>query len=223
MLARKKKTSAKPAGPGELRRRKIFKSLHDCIEVEGYVNTSLQDIANRAEMSASHLCYYFSGKDAILLEYFESVSARILEQVEALNKGAPQEQIEALADFWFKGKARSRKEIGIMLECFGVAVNHEALCQAKNRFDETCKSFLITLFDDAPSVLGQSSRDAAEVCYALTIGCVLRFISTRALAWRMRTEFLCKPCCPCVGLAPRVKFPRRRSQSPGCKRNIEGL
>ncbi len=170
MLAKKKKTSAKPAGPGELRRRKIFKSLHDCIEVEGYVNTSLQDIANRAEMSASHLCYYFSGKDAILLEYFESVSARILEQVEALSKGAPQEQIEALADFWFKGKARSRKEIGIMLECFGVAVNHEALCQAKNRFDETCKSFLITLFDDAPSVLGQSSRDAAEVCYALTIG-----------------------------------------------------
>ena len=170
MLAKKKKTSAKPAGPGELRRRKIFKSLHDCIEVEGYVNTSLQDIANRAEMSASHLCYYFSGKDAILLEYFESVSARILEQVEALNKGTPQEQIEALADFWFKGKARSRKEIGIMLECFGVAVNHEALCQAKNRFDETCKSYLITLFDDAPSVLGQSSRDAAEVCYALTIG-----------------------------------------------------
>ena len=170
MLAKKKKTSAKPAGPGELRRRKIFKSLHDCIEVEGYVNTSLQDITNRAEMSASHLCYYFSGKDAILLDYFESVSARILEQVEALNKGTPQEQIEALADFWFKGKARSRKEIGIMLECFGVAVNHEALCQAKNRFDETCKSFLITLFDDAPSVLGQSSRDAAEVCYALTIG-----------------------------------------------------
>jgi AcrR family transcriptional regulator len=170
MLAKKKKTSAKPAGPGELRRRKIFKSLHDCIEVEGYVNTSLQDIANRAEMSASHLCYYFSGKDAILLEYFESVSARILEQVEVLNKGTPQKQINALADFWFKGKARSRKEIGIMLECFGVAVNHEALCQAKNRFDETCKSFLITLFDDAPSVLGQSSRDAAEVCYALTIG-----------------------------------------------------
>ena len=170
MLAKKKKTSAKPAGPGELRRRKIFKSLHDCIEAEGYVNTSLQDVANRAEMSASHLCYYFSGKDAILLEYFESVSTRILEQVEALNKGTPQEQINALADFWFKGKARSRKEIGIMLECFGVAVNHEALCQAKNRFDETCKSYLITLFDDAPSVLGQSSRDAAEVCYALTIG-----------------------------------------------------
>ena len=170
MLAKKKKTSAQPAGPGELRRRKIFKSLHDCIEAEGYVNTSLQDVANRAEMSASHLCYYFSGKDAILLEYFESVSARILEQVEVLNKGTPQKQINALADFWFKGKARSRKEIGIMLECFGVAVNHEALCQAKNRFDETCKSYLITLFDDAPSVLGQSSRDAAEVCYALTIG-----------------------------------------------------
>ena len=57
-----------------------------------------------------------------------------------------------------------------MLECFGVAVNHEALCQAKNRFDETCKAYLIALFDGAPSVLGQNSRDVAEVCYALTIG-----------------------------------------------------
>ena len=170
MLSKKKKTPAKPVGPGELRRRKIFKSLHDCIEAEGYVNTSLQDIANRAEMSASHLCYYFSGKDAILLEYFESVSARILEQVEALSKASPEEQINALADFWFRGKARSRKEIGIMLECFGVAVNHDSVGQAKNRFDEACKSHLMALFDGAPSVLGQSSRDAAEVCYALTIG-----------------------------------------------------
>ena len=67
MLAKKKKSSAKPAGPGELRRRKIFKSLHDCIEAEGYVNTSLQDVANRAEMSASHLCYYFSVKTLFCL------------------------------------------------------------------------------------------------------------------------------------------------------------
>ena len=157
-------------GPGERRRRKIFKSLHDCIEAEGYVNTSLQDIANRAGMSASHLCYYFSGKDSILLEYFESVSARILEHVEAIARHAPLHQIHALADFWFKGKARSRKEIGIMLECFGVAVNHSELCRAKNNFDEVCKSYLVALFEEAPSALGQSATDSAEVCYALIIG-----------------------------------------------------
>lgn len=169
-LAIKKQSSEKPVGPGERRRRKIFKSLHDCIEAEGYVNTSLQDIANRADMSASHLCYYFSGKDSILLEYFESVADRILEQVEALSRETPLDQIHALADFWFKGKARSRKEIGIMLECFGVAVNHSELCRAKNRFDEVCKSYLVMLFEEAPSTLGQNAVDAAEVCYALTIG-----------------------------------------------------
>ena len=57
-----------------------------------------------------------------------------------------------------------------MLECFGVAVNHDGLCRAKNNFDEVCKSYLVTLFDAAPSALGQNSADSAEVCYALTIG-----------------------------------------------------
>ncbi len=165
-----KRSVANPLSPGEKRRRIIFKSLHDCIEAEGYVNTSLQDIANRSDMSASHLCYYFSGKDSILLEYFESVCASILEQVEAISGKAPLDQIYALADFWFKGKARSRKEIGIMLECFGVAVNHDGLCRAKNNFDQICKSYLATLFETAPSALGQNSADSAEVCYALTIG-----------------------------------------------------
>jgi AcrR family transcriptional regulator len=169
-LAISKRSPANSLGPGERRRRKIFKALHDCIEAEGYVNTSFQDIANRAHMSASHLCYYFSGKDSILLEYFESVSTRILEQVEAIARNAPLHQIHALADFWFKGKARSRKEIGIMLECFGVAVNHDGLCRAKNNFDEVCKSYLVALFEEAPSALGQSSADSAEVCYALIIG-----------------------------------------------------
>jgi len=40
----------------------------------------------------------------------------------------------------------------------------------KNNFDEVCKSYLVALFEEAPSALGQSSADSAEVCYALIIG-----------------------------------------------------
>ena len=109
-----KRSPQKGPRPRELRRRKIFESLHDCILAEGYGNTSLQDIANRADMTASHLCYYFNGKEEILQEYFGSASNRILKHIAALSEQEPREQIHSLADFWFKGKIRSAKEIGII-------------------------------------------------------------------------------------------------------------
>ena len=170
-----KDRKAKPApekspGPRVLRRRKIFESLHDSILEKGYGNTSLQDIANRAGMSASHLCYYFNGKEEVLQEYFGSASNRILEHIAGFSEQEPREQIHSLADFWFKGKIRSTKEIGIMLECFGVAVKDDIMRVAKNEFDESCKAYLIDLFKASPSVLGQAPEDAAEVSYALTIG-----------------------------------------------------
>ncbi|MEL7045167.1 MAG: TetR family transcriptional regulator, partial [Pseudomonadota bacterium] len=39
----------------ETRRRKIFRSLHDCIIENGYSKTTLADIAKKAGMSPSHL------------------------------------------------------------------------------------------------------------------------------------------------------------------------
>ena len=58
---------------GDERRRRIFKSLHDCIIRKGYVKTSLADIADGAGMSPSHLLYYFNGKEDILEQYFATV------------------------------------------------------------------------------------------------------------------------------------------------------
>ncbi len=155
---------------GDQRRRRIFRSLHDCILNQGYVKTTLADIAKGADMSASHLLYYFKGKEAILEQYFENVSVRFLEKIDEFSHLEPREQVHSLADFWFKGEASTVKEIGFMLECFGAAVNDDVLRITKADFDESCKAYLVKIFDESPAVFMRNSKDAAEIAYALMIG-----------------------------------------------------
>lgn len=155
---------------GDQRRRRIFRSLHDCILEKGYVKTTLADIAEGADMSASHLLYYFKGKEAILEQYFENVSVQFLERLDNFSQQEPRDQIQSLADFWFKGEASTRKEIGFMLECFGAAVNDDVLRGTKAGFDTRCKAYLAEIFRSSPRIFMGDAKDAAELSYALMIG-----------------------------------------------------
>lgn len=172
------KTPAKSTPPangrknsrGGVRRRKIFKSLHDCIISKGYTKTTLADVALGADMSASHLLYYFKGKEAILEQYFEAVSVRFLERIDEFSRESAEAQIKLLADFWFRGETSTKLEIGFMLECFGAAVHDDALKVTKAEFDLSCKNYLSKIFDEAPSLLTGTPKDAAEIAYSLMIG-----------------------------------------------------
>lgn len=155
---------------GDKRRRLIFKSLHDCILTQGYVKTTLADIAKGAGMYPSHLLYYFKGKEAILEQYFENVSESFLEKIDSFSTQESREQIQSLTDFWFKGETSTVKEIGFMLECFGAAVNDEALKSTKREFDERCKDYLEKIFCACPSTFIDNNKDAAEIAYSLMIG-----------------------------------------------------
>jgi len=155
---------------GDQRRRRIFRSLHDNILARGYVKTTLAEIAEGAGMSASHLLYYFKGKEDILEQYFANVSVRFLERIDGFSVQPPQQQIQSLADFWFKGETSTVEEIGFMLECFGAAVNDDRLRVTKAEFDDRCKAHLAKIFAQSPSVFMQDADDSAEIAYALMIG-----------------------------------------------------
>lgn len=155
---------------GEKRRRRIYKSLHDCIISKGYVKTTLADIAESAGMTASHLLYYFNGKEAILEQYFANVAVRFLERIESFAPHPAERQVQLLADFWFKGETSTRLEIGFMLECFGNAVNDDILRVTKADFDSRCKAHLANIFASAPQPLLDNANDSAEIAYSMMIG-----------------------------------------------------
>jgi len=154
---------------GGKRRKRIFQALHDCIIEKGYAKTTLADVARSAQMTPSHLLYYFDGKDAILEDFFENVAQRIVERMEGFRKETPERQIDLLADLFFAGKGITMSEIGFMLECFGVAVHDKQLHREKTALDRYCKTYLKELFVNSPC--GQArARDSAEIAYAMLIG-----------------------------------------------------
>ncbi len=167
--AQKVPRSSRQARSAE-RRRRIFQALHDCVIDKGYTRTTLADIAAGAGMSASHLLYYFRGKEDILEQYFENVSEKFLARIGDRGDAAARDRIEHLADLWFRGEASTRTEIGFMLECFGAAVHDEVLRVTKAEFDLRCKDHLAAIFQAAPACYLGDDRDAAEVAYAMMIG-----------------------------------------------------
>jgi AcrR family transcriptional regulator len=157
-----------PGTRGGERRRRILKGLHDCVIQKGYAKTTLADVARSAGMSPSHLLYYFSGKDAILKEYFERVAARIRARIDSFRHDDLDRQLELLAELFFAGKGITRSEIGFMLECFGVAVHDPQLHREKTELDRFCKAYLKELFEQSSD--NGAAKDAAEVAYAMLIG-----------------------------------------------------
>jgi AcrR family transcriptional regulator len=158
-----------PGTRGGKRRARILAAFHDCIIDKGYAKTTLRDVARTADMSASHLLYYFAGKDTMLEHYFENVAQRIVERIDSFSGESPEQQIELLADLFFAGKGITRSEIGFMLECFGVAVHDSQIRSDKTKLDRFCKKYLKELFKQSPG--GASNAKAyAEISYAMLIG-----------------------------------------------------
>lgn len=164
-----KDSGSLPISRGDNRRELILEAFHDCIIRNGYSSTTLRDVARKAGMTASHLLYYFSGKDAILAHYFDVVSQRIIERINSFRKANPEQQVDYLADLFFAGKGITNSETGFMLECFGVAVHDRQLHAEKSALDLFCKDYLEGLFKQA-GCKQQEASDHAEVAYALLIG-----------------------------------------------------
>jgi AcrR family transcriptional regulator len=163
------KNTAMPESRGDKRRVQILSAFHDCIISKGYAKTTLRDVAQTAEMSASHLLYYFPGKDTLLEHYFDNVAQTIVERIESFRTEAAERQFELLADLFFAGKGITRDEIGFMLECFGVAVHDKQLHSDKTELDRFCKTYLQELFAQSPCG-SSSARAYAEISYAMLIG-----------------------------------------------------
>lgn len=160
----------KKADRGDERRKTILWALHDCMIEKGYNQTTLADIASAAKMYPSHLLYYFNGKEAILQQYFQNVSRQIIERLNGIREHDQREQIDELANLFFAGSSITKSEIGLMLECFGVAVNDKVLRQEKAELDTKCKAYLRGLIGKSSGSLIINVNDAAEVAYATLIG-----------------------------------------------------
>ena len=147
----------------------IFRSLRSKIIEKGYARTTLDDIARGADMSPSHLLYYFDGKEDVLEQYFQYVADRFLTRVKNLANSPSSNQLKEFMEIWFKGVTKD--EIGFMLECFGAAVKNKTLHSIKANFEKDCKAVLEKIFSASNNVTPiKANIDVAQATYSLMIG-----------------------------------------------------
>lgn len=163
--------SKSPAAVRTDRREVISRALYGCITEQGYANTSLTDIAARAEMSPSHVGYYFDDKAAILVHYTRWLCARIVAGFPTLDPDrSADELVDDVVAFCFGEGQPNTEFLGVVQELSGLAVHDEALREIKSQHTQHWRRFLQTLFDTITPVAGLDSRDASRITHALLAG-----------------------------------------------------
>jgi len=138
----------------------------------GYAETSLTDLANGANMTVSHLLYYYPSKDAVLFDLSDQINARIWTDVTASRDEPPEERIHVLVDNVFVHGAVHKSELAILRELIALSTHRPAL-QAKLRdYNSRMMGYLEDLFSKVPRQPGLTALDAAEIAGAIWIGLV---------------------------------------------------
>jgi AcrR family transcriptional regulator len=171
-VARSRQSQSAPkAGDKKNREREIVAALRRCVLEQGYAQTSITDIARGAEMSVSHVLYYFPTKDAILVQIAKEFHERILISIGADRDETPEERIHLLVDNLLV--SFPREELGMLRELTAAAGHIPPLQENLSQFAATVSDYLEHLFEATPRQPGITAQDAAEMAAALWMGLLI--------------------------------------------------
>jgi AcrR family transcriptional regulator len=163
-----------PRAPSTKNRRvAIVSALRRCMLEKGYAETSLTDLAKAAQMSVSHLLYYYPSKEAVLLDLSIQLNEQILFDIGAHREEPPEERIHVLVDNVFVHGAISRGELGLIREIIALSTHRPALRASLEEYSRKLIGYLEDLFSKTPRQPGLSAEDAAEIAGALWMGLVI--------------------------------------------------
>lgn len=147
----------------------IANALYHCVRKQGYAFISLNALAVEAGISASHLRYYFEGKEAVLEYYVEHLCNKLRAEMEVLQGLPPAELIDGLANFHFGPKV-STQRLGVMHEIFALTLHHPRMRQIKAQYDTYLRSLLVQVFANGRRADGAAMEAEARIGYALLEG-----------------------------------------------------
>jgi len=151
------------------RRAKIIAALYRCMSKRGYAASTLSDIAAEADMSSSHLLYYFPGKDAILVEFFKRVCSDVADEVAALPDD-PTARLDAIAHIFVGERRGGKRRRAVMLDLYGQTVQNRELRRMNVAHDKVVIKTLVDVFMRTPLSSDTTAEDAAQSAHAMLIG-----------------------------------------------------
>lgn len=151
------------------RRTKIIAALYRSMGKRGYAASTLSAIAAEADMSSSHLLYYFPGKDAILVEFFRRVCDGFTQEVEALPQ-EPTARLEAIAEIFLGERRGGKRRRSVMLDLFGQTFQNRELRKMNIAHDKEIIRTLVDVFQRTPLSADTTAQDAAQSAHAMLLG-----------------------------------------------------
>src|SRR5262249_19910228 len=137
---------------------------------KGYANTSLTDIAKKAQISPSHLVYYFRTKEAILLELYRALFSALLSGITTHKEQPSVEQCDRFASYAFLEHVMPLSDRSIVLELIGLAVHNPRLRRSTFDYAEKMLAYLRDLFANTPRAFDLSPEDAALLATSIWSG-----------------------------------------------------
>jgi AcrR family transcriptional regulator len=147
----------------------IANALYHCVRKQGYAFISLNALATEAGISASHLRYYFEGKEAVLEYYVEHLCDKLRIEMDVLQGLPAAALIDGLAEFHFGPKV-STQRLGVMHEIFALTLHHPRMRQIKAQYDVYLRGLLVQVFASGTQPDGAAMEAEARIGYALLEG-----------------------------------------------------
>ena len=155
------------------RRARILDALRRCILGKGYSATSFNELAQEADMSPSHVFYYFPGKDAALKALYQDLAESLITSVTALRGLPPEEQFRVMADFAFSGEVFSHDERQVFTELIAQSLHNASVREIRDGLTSTIVQYLTGVYESCDRADGQSAEDAGLAAAAMGVGLVL--------------------------------------------------
>jgi AcrR family transcriptional regulator len=202
------------------RRIVILRALWRLILQKGYASTSLTDVAKKAQISPSHLAYYFPTKEAILLELYRTLFGALLSGITTHGDQPPAEQCDRLASYAFLEPVMPLSDRSIVLELIGLAVHNHRLRRSTLDYAEKMIGYLRELFAKTPRAFDLSAEDAALLAASIWSGLLTnsyyykRFDGSRARELFRRTLLILAGLGDDRSKSPKVE-PDNNVRRPG--------
>jgi AcrR family transcriptional regulator len=152
------------------RRAEIIETILQSLRSNGVVVNSLNDLARAAEISVSHLLYYFPNKEALQFHLVTAINEQMMEEMDAYRFASPDKRIELLADYYFAGRAIPSAYGAMVFEQMGLTMHNAHYRNHMNKMADSIQAYLQGLFRDAPMARGMGVADAAVIAGALWMG-----------------------------------------------------
>ena len=162
----------------EVRKAELIRATFLEVSEKGFSDTTLEDIAQRADVSKGVLLYYFRSKEDLFLAAFKHSILMLRDRLRQALAEAPDpvEKVRAIVRTSFVSAKANRKFYQAYLDLLSMGTRQEAFKQLNARFYENCLAMDVEIIEEGVRQGVFHAQADAGVLRAIVDGLMLQWL-----------------------------------------------